>query len=422
MFNYRTLSIIKRELREKLFSKTFIFMTILLPVLMFGLIGFQTLLVSYEGDVNIKLEVITETEMLTSELENEFKTRSFVKDSSYNITYKTLSEEKFADHLTSRNEDLVSEELTGIIFIPENALSDKKIGYYSKTPKNISLIRRVSPAINQVLVKSFFEGRDITETELTYAGSNVDFTEYKISKGDKVEEEGVGNLILAYIFAFLLYISLLVMGSMTMQSVIQEKSNRIVEVLLSSVSSKELMTGKILGASITGVMQMAIWLLPIVALISTTWFVLPAKFVLDISLYHVLYLLLNFFIGLITFLGLFATIGSIFENAQEAQSGMWPIMMMIIIPFFIALSMVQNPANPIAEISSMLPFASIMVMPVKMTLVDVKLWQFILSIIVNIATIILIFPAAGKIFRIGILSTGKKPSWTEVAKWLRYKN
>lgn len=182
------------------------------------------------------------------------------------------------------------------------------------------------------------------------------------------------------------------------------------------------MTGKILGASITGVMQMAIWLLPIVALISTTWFVLPAEFVLDITLYHVLYLLLNFFIGLITFLGLFATIGSIFENAQEAQSGMWPVMMLIMIPFFIALSMVRNPANPIAEISSMLPFASIMVMPVKMTLVDVKPWQFILSIVVNIATIILIFPAAGKIFRIGILSTGKKPSWGEVVKWLRYKN
>ena len=397
-------------------------MTILLPVLMFGLIGFQTLLINYEGDDNIKLVVISESENLSSKFETEFQENSFVKDGSYNISFNTMKRENFVEFLTEKNEELVNESLTGIIFIPANALSDKKIEYYSKTPKNLTVTRRVSPVINQVLVKSFFEGREITKEELTYAGNNVDITEYKISEGDKVEEQGVGNLVLAYIFAFLLYISLLIMGSMTMQSVIQEKSNRIVEVLLSSVSSKELMTGKILGASITGVLQMAIWLLPIVALISTTWFVLPAEFVLDITLYHVLYLLINFFIGLITFLGLFATIGSIFENAQEAQSGMWPIMMLIIIPFFIALSMVKNPANPIAEVSSMLPFASIMVMPVKMTLVDVKMWQFILSIVVNLATIILIFPAAGKIFRIGILSTGKKPSWGEVLKWLRYKN
>lgn len=422
MFNHRTLSIIKRELREKMLSKAFILMTILLPVFMFGIIGFQTLLINYEGDDNIKLEIISELENLSSELKTEFQNKSFVEDGSYSITFDTMTRENFVEHLTSKNNDLVNESLTGIVFIPENSLADKKIEYYSKTPKNLTVTRKVSPIINQVLVKSFFEGREITNEELTFAGSNVDITEYKISEGDKVEEQGVGNLVLAYIFAFLLYISLLIMGSMTLQSVIQEKSNRIVEVLLSSVSSKELMTGKILGASITGVMQMAIWLLPIVALISTTWFVLPAEFVLDITLYHVLYLLLNFFIGLITFLGLFATIGSIFENAQEAQSGMWPVMMLIMIPFFIALSMVRNPANPIAEISSMLPFASIMVMPVKMTLIDVKPWQFILSIVVNIATIILIFPAAGKIFRIGILSTGKKPSWGEVLKWLRYKN
>jgi len=114
-------------------------------------------------------------------------------------------------------------------------------------------------------------------------------------------------------------------------------------------------------------------------------------------------------------------IGSIFENSQEAQSGMWPILMLILIPFFIAMSMMKNPTSPIAIVASMFPFANIIVMPARMTLVDVPIWQFVLSIAVGILTIIALFPLAGKIFRIGILRTGKKPSWGEVIKWLKYK-
>ena len=181
------------------------------------------------------------------------------------------------------------------------------------------------------------------------------------------------------------------------------------------------MAGKILGASITGVLQMAIWLSPIFVLVSTTIFILPPEFTIDITYGQIFYLLFNFFLGLVTFIGLFATVGSIFENSQEAQSGMWPVMLLIIIPFFIALSMMKNPTNPIAEIASLAPFASIIVMPAKMTLVDVPIWQFLLSIAINIATILLIFPVAGKIYQVGILRTGKKPKWSEVVRWLKYK-
>ena len=114
-------------------------------------------------------------------------------------------------------------------------------------------------------------------------------------------------------------------------------------------------------------------------------------------------------------------IGSIFENAQEAQSGMWPVLMLIMIPFFIAISMSKNPANPIAEVASMFPFASIIVMPARLTLVDVPFWQILLSILVTVATIFAIFPIAGKIFRVGIMMSGRKPKWSEVVKWLKYK-
>jgi ABC-2 type transport system permease protein len=421
MFNYRILGILKRELREKLLSKTFIIMTLSLPLIMFVAIGFQTLIMSYEGDDNTKVEIITESPQLTKSFESEFSQLPFIKSGYYNVTFKTLPKESLKDYINEKRKDILDEQLTGIVFIPNTALKDKKIEYYAKTPKNITVTQKLGKQINKVLVSNYFNGKELSKEDLSFARKGVDFVGLKVTKDKKIEEEGYGNMVLAYLFTFLLYLSLIMMGQMSMQTVMEEKTSKVVEVLLSSVSSKEFMSGKILGAAITGVMQMVVWLVPLAIVSFTAWFSLPANISISVTAGQLAYYLLNFFLGLITFIALFVTLGSIFETAQEAQSGMWPIMMLIIIPFFIAMSMGKNPANPIAAIASMFPFASIIVMPARMTVIDVPLWQLLLSIVVNIATIYFLFPLAGKIFRIGILRTGKKPSWGEVVKWLKYK-
>lgn len=420
MFNYRVKALIKRELREKLMSKAFVLMTILLPVLMISIIGVQTFLMSFESEGN-KIEIITYSDSITSKLGDIILQESFVKDGSIIPDVKTVPESEQAEYLKTHEADLISENLHGIIVIPEKALEDKRINYYSKTPKNFRLLEKIDDPINQVLIEQYFASKNIPLEELEYARKWVDISSFKISEGEDVKEEGYGGLILSYLFSFLLYLSLIMMGSMVMQAVIQEKSNRIVEVLLSSVTSRELMTGKIFGASITGVLQMAIWLSPVILVASTTWFMIPPEAMIDVTFLQIVYLLFNFFLGLIIFVGMFTMVGSIFENPQDAQSGMWPILMLVMIPFFISMSMIGNPDNPIADIASMAPFAAIIVMPAKMAIVDVPIWQIVVSSVVNILTAIAIFPIAGKIFRVGIMMTGRKPKWSEVIKWLKYK-
>jgi ABC-2 type transport system permease protein len=166
---------------------------------------------------------------------------------------------------------------------------------------------------------------------------------------------------------------------------------------------------------------MFIWLLPLIVVVSSSIFVLPKGFTIDINLMQIAFVLFNFLIGLLTFLGLFASVGAIFDNDQDAQSGVWPIMMLVLIPFFIGFSLVNNPENTIGMVASMLPFASIIVMPARMALVDIPAWQIALAVIVNLSTLAIIFPLAGKIYRVGILMSGKKPKWGEVVKWLKYK-
>jgi ABC-2 type transport system permease protein len=419
MFNYRVLALIKRELNEKILSKTFIFMTILMPLLMFGGIGIQMLLRGDEGKSSVS--VVSELQSLTESFQKELLTSDFMKQGNYTFSFYTQNREELKVFLDKSKRNLLEGTLTGVVYIPASAMKDKKIEYYSKTPTNLNLSRKLEGPINKVLIDNYFSNKSLSSEELDFARKGIDFSGFKITKEEKIEEAGFGNLILSYVFTLLLYISLLLSGQLLLQSVIEEKSSRIVEVILSSVSPKELMTGKILGSAITALLQMIIWLSPIILIISTTLFALPPEFTISVTMNHILFLLANFALGLIIFLSLFGMVGSIFDNPQDAQSGMWPIMMLIIIPLFIAFSMMENPNSPIANIASILPFSSIMIMPVKMTVVEVPLWQLMLCLAVNVATIFVVFPIAGKIYRVGILITGKKPKWSEVVKWLKYK-
>jgi ABC-2 type transport system permease protein len=414
------IAVFKREVKERVISKGFILMTILLPVFMFGLIGIQVLLMN-EGSTKFNVTVVSESADLTYKLESELSSTESVKDSSLILLFGTMNKEEFKDFLNSKKQEVLDEKITGVLYIPDSALKDKKLEYYSKTPQNRRLSEMLGRPINKVLIDTYFSNRSLSMEELNFARQGLDFTGFKVTKEEGYEEEGYGSLVLTYLFTFLLYISLIMMGQMILQSVIEEKSSRIVEVILSSVSAKELMIGKILGSGATGLLQMSIWLIPVIMVTSTTWIMLPPEITISITLLQVVYFLLNFFLGLVIFLGLFATVGAIFDNPQDAQSGLWPIMLLIIIPFFIAFSMIENPNSAIAKISSFIPFANIIVMPARMTIAEVPLFQLALSLAISILTLLAIFPLAGKIYRVGILRTGKKPKWSEVVKWIKYK-
>ena len=421
MFNRRTMAVLKRELKNKLFSKTFLLMTLLIPLFLFGVLGFQTFVMTYTGNDKTNLVLLTEDDNLTQKIKTDFDSLPFVKSGYVRFDYKTISKAGFTGYLEDNKKMMLEDKISGVIFIPANALKNKKIEYYSKNPKNYQLFDKLRDPLNNVLLQVYFADKKLSPDELEFVKNKIDFNEYRVSSDKKAAVEGYGNTIVSFLFSFLLYFSLLFTGTMVMRAVVEEKNNRIVEVLLSSINSTELMTGKILAASITGVLQMAIWMIPLIVVISTTLFVLPPEFAVTMSMWQVLYFLFNFFVALITFMGLFASVGAIFDNDQDAQSGIWPIMIIVMIPFFIAMGMQSNPDNAIARIGSMFPFGSLIIMPARMALIDVPVWQFLLSVVVNIATMLVLFPLSGKIYRTGILMTGRKPSWGEVIKWLKVK-
>ena len=419
LLNPRTLAVIKRELRAQILTRAFIISTLLVPLLLFGGIALQAYLVTYEEEKLQRIQVLVEQQALLPALEADYRDSELFDKSLYQLEFSVMAADGLNAYLAERKADLLSGQLSGIFYLPAASLRDKQVGFYSNNPKNLALISKVRRLLNDVLVARYFENKAISEADLVYARRGIELTSYKISQAADVEEDNYGAFVLAGLLAFLLYISLLMIGNQILRAVVEEKENRVVEVLLSSVNSRELMTGKIIGTTGAGLLQICIWMVPFVFVSLSSTLVLPMNLQFSISMQQILYFIANYGVGLVTFLGLFAAVGAIFDNIAEAQQGQMPIMFLILIPFYICFTLVKDPANIIAEVASLVPFASIMVMPVRMAVVDVPLWQLWTAMAINLATLVVIFHIVGKIYRIGILTTGKKPSWKQVYRWVR---
>jgi ABC-2 type transport system permease protein len=324
-------------------------------------------------------------------------------------------------HIDAQRIALTNGSLTGIVWIPDTARDDKRLTYYSANPANQVLQGRLRDLVNRTVVGDYFDALGIERSAIDFARTNVTVDGVRVSLEGNSELK-IGNLVVAFALTLMIYMSLLTMGPAVMAAVNEEKTNRIIEVLLSAVTPRELLYGKIVGTAVAGLVQMVIWISPLVLLSLVS---LPALVMMDLpsvnlGFFTILYFLVNYLMGIIAFLAIFAAFGAMFDTPQDAQGSMMPVMMLIIVPFFLAFSMARNPANALAEVSSMLPFATILVMPARMTLIDVPLWQVGVAFLVNLLTIWCCIRAGAKIYRLTILMTGKRPAWADIWRWLRY--
>jgi ABC-2 type transport system permease protein len=419
-FNYRSKAILKREIKQQIFTKKFVIMTVTMPLIMIVVMGLQFVIATFDREELSDIHILTESAQFQDLVRNQLSSDDFESRDLYRFEYQVVAASGVDAYVDMQRPALLSGELTGVLFIPDSARDDKKATYYASNPANQNLLQRLREQLNRALVNEYFSNLNIAPEAVGYARTNVSIDGIRISREGNTTQNP-GNLVIAFGFTMLIYISLLSMGPSVMGSVNEEKTSRIVEVLMSAVSAQELLYGKIMGTAVAGLVQMAIWISPVVVVSLMS---LPALAMMDFNLqldvFQILYFLLNYLMGLVVFLSIFAAMGAMFDTPQDAQASMMPVMMLIIIPFVLAFSMARNPANVLAEVSSMLPFATILVMPARMTLIDVPLWQLGVATLVNFATFYACIRGGAKIYRITILMTGKRPNWSEVWKWLRY--
>jgi len=443
--------IIKREYITRVRKRSFIIMTILAPLLMATIVIVPTLLmVNQKGDFK-RIAVIEEKSDLFKGVIKNTKDAEFVYLENANIEElkKTFSQAGYYGVLIINPE---------IIHIP-NA-----IDLISKKQPPIGLLEHIERSLEKEIEKQKLAAYNIGNLDeiMKNIQTEVSVQTKKLDDSGNIQKTSTGiSMALAYIFGLLMYMLVFIFGSQVMRGVIEEKTSRVVEVIISSVKPVELMMGKIIGIALVGLTQFLIWVIltaGITTVIKTVLFeksgteitqsiphnmmqgnqsiaankasqemspqLIEFTKLFDSALNQPWFLIIFAFIfyfitGYLLYASVFAAIGSAVDNETETQQFMLPVTIPIIIGLMVAMGTMQNPESPLAFWCSLIPLTSPIVMMARIPF-GVPYWQIGISMILMIVTFLGFVWMAAKIYRTGILMYGKKTSWKEMWKWLRY--
>ena len=271
-----------------------------------------------------------------------------------------------------------------------------------------------------MLNRQYFKNKDVNLADLDFVQKEMNVEAIRVTR-DGAASLTYGNLLVAAVFVCLLMISIFFVASPLPGTIIGEKSNRVAEILVSSMSPYELYAGKLIAGAITGLLQMGLWLgsFALLIWITTDVIPLPPEWQMTLSAPVLGYFVVNHLIGILTFMTIFGGLSSIYDNVQDANAVVIPCVMLVLAPFYASFTLLGNPANSLAETLSMFPLTSLYVMPARIALIDVPATDIVIALGVNVAVFIALLAVTGKIYQIGVMKTGRKPTLREVVSWLR---
>ncbi len=280
-------------------------------------------------------------------------------------------------------------------------------------------ISEIEDKLSSVISSFALLSRGINPDIVAEAIKKVTPITVKVVKGKERKTEVMGEFLFSIFLVALLFGVILGYGQVIMNGVLEEKNNRIIEIMLSSVDSFKLMAGKIMGIGSAGLTQVLIWMAFAISLFtSNVGFISGVKLSIDRNLFF--FFIIFFVLGYLMYASFFAAVGAIAGNIQEAQQMMTPITYMILIPWIIGMGFSSSPNSTPMVLLSIFPLFTPILMLTRMTYVFPPLWQVYFSIFLLIITTFLIILITSKIFRTGILLYGKRPSFQEILRWIRY--
>ncbi|KOS04628.1 ABC transporter permease [Flavobacterium akiainvivens] len=425
--------IIKREFIAKVRNKSFIVMTFLSPILIVAMAALIGYLVSVNNDEEVKVAVYDQFKQLSGDLKSDAKTK-----------YTDLSAMPF-----DKAREVASKDYAGLIYVPE--LKDitelkSKVQYISADSPNMDFVSGLEGVIGDKVTRANLKALnfDYDKIEKAQAEATV-----KLSKFDGEETNKKATLIRIIIGAgsgYLIMMFVIIYGNMVMRSVIEEKTNRIIEIIVSSVKPFKLMMGKIVGTSLAGVLQFTIWCVLGIALFMVLGLFLGMQMggaagqvqaqaaqegaegiqviFTELSKLPLLSIMISFLVyfigGFFLYSSLYAAIGAAVDSETDSQQFLLPIIMPLMLAVYVGFfSVVTDPHGTVAVIFSYIPLTSPIVMMMRIPF-GVSIWEVLASLTILYATFFGVVWFAAKIYRIGILMYGKKPTYKEIFKWLKY--
>ena len=440
----KIVTVIKREYTTRVKSKGFIASLFLMPVLMCGLVALSSFLAIMEGKTEEvrKLAVIDETSEIFDQMQAAIaKHRTFQHKGEliYQVHRETATTE---EERTALQERVRTKKLYAYLEIPKDVFANGEVRFYARTITNSNVQSALRRIISDIVRDKRFAESGYSRREVSQLMRSVGFNTYAVKSGKgkdggaKVESaiETGARLGLGYILVFVLYMFVLIYANSIMRSVLEEKTTRIVEVIVSSIKPHQLLLGKLVGVCSVCLTMFAVWVVfgvllvmniePILGIFGIDG--LPTPLILVIETVKasgteiLTYFFIYFIIGFFMYSTLYAVVGAICSSEEEAQQTGAPLTMLVVVPFVLMFQLFRIPDSTLSVLLSHVPFFSPILMFMRINVLMPPLWEILLNILVMCATVLLVTLISGKIYRVGILMYGKRPTLRQLWQWARY--
>ena len=422
--------IVAREFTERVRKKSFIVTTLIMPLFMIGMMVAPSLMMLYGGSEQKQVVVVDKSGFVAERMQSSEEVVFSVQNN--------LSKEEACQIYNAES------GVFGILYISEAVKESGNVQFITSSSSSLMLEELIQSQLKNIIerekLKELYDIDNLDQMLADVATPIVlnTFENNGTGNDDEMESTSAGiNYILGIILGMLLYMVIIIYGQMVLTSVVEEKSSRVIDVMVTSCSPFQLMMGKILGIASVALTQIAIWA---VLVISASKFLIPALFSADVAATSdimlqgvmgtlgdtgyitMLFAYLALFIlgGFLLYASLYAAAGSAVDSVQDGQQFNTIIMMPIILAMIVMMSVFNDPNSPIAFWASMIPFTSPVVMIARIPF-GIPTWEVVVSLVVLYLSFVLTTYLSAKIYRIGIFMHGKRPSWRELAKWLRTK-
>jgi ABC-2 type transport system permease protein len=433
----KTLVVMKREFLEFVQTKTFVIGTLLGPVLMVGFFALQIFILTRSGGGAHEIAIVDQTEagiapQFSQTLAAIGANMPIGKPTEYRTTVlaRPANLEQLRDSLDARIE---ADSLDGYLIIPPGIMASDTAQYFGRNATSQTVVGQIRSALQNTVQSARLQGQGIDPAMVTSALRPVEIEAEKTG-GRGVTGSAAGGQAIGFLMGFAIYLVVLLYGAAIMNGVLEEKRDKIVEVIVSSLRARDLMIGKVLGIGGAGLLQMLVWVVTVGLVLAYAGSIaailnldaekaraftavsgmLP-KVPASVGVIFLIFFAGGFFI----YSTLYAAIGSVATTNQEAQQLVFPAMLPIMIGFLMSMGAVENPDSSMAIAGSLIPLTSPLVMPIRAVAGSATIAQLTISIVLMIATGFAILWMAAKIYRVGIFATGKRPTWAELARWIR---
>jgi ABC-2 type transport system permease protein len=422
----KTFAVIRREYVERVRTKAFWIATLLIPILFLGYVAIQ-ISISRKTSGERQLVVVDLTGRLYQPLVKELaetEAKQKTAESGSKGPHWTLAERPAGDLATTKEalrKEVLAKKINGYLILEPARLEKEEVEYYSTTVSDFIALNQLQSAIGRIWMRQKMAARGLPADLAKELETRMDLRPFKITEKGAAEEKGAG-IIAAIVLLILMYSTFFMYGYQVMRGTIEEKSNRIVEIIVASVRPTELMVGKIVGIGLVGLTQYFVWSLvamnlslPAFAGLMSGDLGMP-RIPMSLLAYFMLFFLLGYFL----YASVYTMIAAPFNTDQEAQQLAMIPMIMIVGGIAVYPAVMNNPTGGIALFFSLFPFTASLIMFLRTAVSEPPAWQILLCIAILLSTTALLAWLAGRIYRVGILMYGKKPTIPEIIRWARY--